>query len=121
MTRLNALKNELAAWGRYCRSVESHMAGRVRSPSATMEEIGRTGIFAMGTGFLDQRSESMQIPEWILTIDNQINALAPKMRAVIRAEFVKQGPVALRARQIGLSVPAFKRLLSMALVQLLSE
>lgn len=121
MTRTQALKNELAAWGKYCRGVESHLAGNIRSPSGTMEEIGRVGIFASGTGFLDQRAETMHIPEWVQAIDNQVNRLTPKMRTVIRAEFVETGLIAIRARRIGLSVPAFRRALSMALIDLLNE
>lgn len=121
MTKLNALKNELAAWGKYCRGVEHNLAGKVRSPSAKIEEIGRVGVFAQGTGFLDQRSETMKVPDWVAGIDAQVNRLTPKMRTVIRAEYVLTGAVVIRARRIGLTVPAFRRAVSMALIDLLSE
>lgn len=121
MTKINALKNELVAWGKYCRGVESNLAGRIRSPSGTIEEIGRVGIFASGTGFLDQRSETMRLPEWVQAIDNQVNRLSPRMRTVIRAEYAQSGLIEIRARRIGLSVPAFRRALAMALIAMLSD
>ena len=120
-TKLESLKNELVAWGKYCRGSESHLAGNVRSPSGTIEEIGRVGVFASGTGFLDQRSETMRLPEWIESIDRRVNQLTPKMRVIVRTEFVQTGMMPIKARKIGLSAAAFKRMLAIALIQMLSE
>lgn len=121
MTKLDALKNELKIWGVYCIRSESNLAGRVRSPSATIEEIGRVGVFARGTGYLDQRSESQKLPDWIEAIDAKVNGLSPKMRTIIRAEYAMIGAPLAKAQKVGLSVPAFRRLLSIALVDLLSD
>ncbi len=121
MTKMDALKDELVAWGKYCRAVERNLAGQIRSPSAKIEEIGLVGVFAQGTGFLDQRSETIKLPDWVSGIDSHVNLLTPKMRTVIRAEYVLTGPVVIRAKRIGLSVPAFKRALAIALIDLLSD
>lgn len=130
MTKINALKQQLHAWGGWTRYRESNIS-KVKSPQSIIEEIGRVGIYAHGTGWMDQRADNIRMNEWIAEIDNDINLLPDKeLITILRAEYVELVFVGrkvkesdrqfIKARRLRMSLAEYKQILSSALIALLS-
>lgn len=87
ITKREMMERRLWAYGQWSGNVTE--AGRFgNSPSAKIEEIGRTGLNSHGTAYLDRSSETMSIPERHREIDACVQMLPAHYARVFNAAFV---------------------------------
>lgn len=114
MTRRELMEKRLWDYGQWSGHVTE--AGKYgNSPSAKIEEIGRTGLNSPGTAYLDRSSDTMHVPERHREIHACLQFLPQNFARVFNAAYVlfidehtpKRRHKFIRAHYAGLSLEAF--------------